>query len=57
MSSNDQPEQSDDPRAKWRRLPAEPAHYVEETHIDGDASGYTVPAVDPGADFTRNYGG
>ncbi|MEG8184441.1 hypothetical protein GZH49_39000 [Nocardia terpenica] len=49
-------EQVGDPRARWRRLPAEPARYVEETHVDGSSSSYTVPAVDPTQDFIRLYG-
>ncbi|MBF6175904.1 hypothetical protein [Nocardia blacklockiae] len=57
MSSDDHREQVDDPRARWRHLPPEPDRYVEETQVDGDSSGYTVPAVDPGQDFTRLYGG
>ncbi|WP_227462817.1 MULTISPECIES: hypothetical protein, partial [unclassified Nocardia] len=56
MSSNSHLEQADDPRAQWRRLPAEPAYYVEETDVDGSSSSYTVPAVDPGQDFVRLYG-
>ncbi|WP_156055655.1 hypothetical protein [Nocardia sp. NRRL WC-3656] len=57
MSSNSHQEQVDDPRARWRRLPAEPAYYVEETDVDGSSSSHTVPAVDPAQDFTRLYGG
>ncbi|QLY28909.1 hypothetical protein [Nocardia huaxiensis] len=57
MSTNDHDEQVDDPRARWRRLPAEPTRYVEETSIDGSSSGHAVPAVDPAQDFTRLYGG
>ncbi|MFI9507833.1 hypothetical protein [Nocardia sp. NPDC052566] len=57
MSSNSDREQVDDPRARWRHLPAEPTHYVEETHVDGSSSSYTVPAVDPTQDFIRLYGG
>ncbi|MFE3794456.1 hypothetical protein KHQ06_31770 [Nocardia tengchongensis] len=56
MSSNSHGEQVDDPRARWRHLPAEPTHYVEETHVDGSSSSYTVPAVDPTQDFIRLYG-
>ncbi|ATL68832.1 hypothetical protein CRH09_24220 [Nocardia terpenica] len=56
MASNTQREQVGDPRARWRRLPAEPARYVEETHVDGSSSSYTVPAVDPTQDFIRLYG-
>ncbi len=56
MSSNSDREQHVDPRARWRRLPAEPARYVEETHIDGSSSSFTVPAVDPIQDFIRLYG-
>ncbi|WP_194818704.1 hypothetical protein [Nocardia sp. XZ_19_385] len=57
MSSNSHQEQVDDPRARWRRLPAEPARYVAETPVEGNSSSYTVPAVDPGQEFTRLYGG
>ncbi|WP_216894236.1 hypothetical protein [Nocardia alni] len=57
MSSDSHRGQVDDPRARWRRLPAEPDHYVEETHTDGSSSNYTVPAVDPTQDFIRLYGG
>ncbi|MEU8899301.1 hypothetical protein [Nocardia sp. NPDC048505] len=57
MSENDQPVQENDPRARWRHLPPEPVRYVEETHLDGESSSYTVPAVDPGQDFVRLYGG
>jgi hypothetical protein len=57
MSSNSHREQVEDPRARWRRLPAEPARYVEETHVDGSSSSYTTPAVDPTQDFIRLYGG
>ncbi|NKY87302.1 hypothetical protein [Nocardia veterana] len=57
MSSNGDREQVEDPRARWRHLPAEPARYVEETHAEGSSSDYTVPAVDPSQDFTRLYGG
>ncbi|MFE3024515.1 hypothetical protein [Nocardia tengchongensis] len=56
MSSNSHGEQVDDPRARWRHLPAEPTHYVEETHVDGSSSSYTVPNVDPTQDFIRLYG-
>lgn len=56
MSSNSHPEQADDPRAQWRRLPAEPAYYVEETDVDASSSSYSVPAVDPAQDFVRLYG-
>ncbi len=56
MSSNSHHEQGDDPRAQWRHLPAEPDHYVEESHVDGSSSDYTVPAVDPTQEFTRLYG-
>lgn len=56
MPSNSHSEQADDPRARWRHLPAEPACYVEETDVDGRSSSYTVPAVDPAQDFTRLYG-
>ncbi|PXX60869.1 hypothetical protein DFR70_10960 [Nocardia tenerifensis] len=56
MSSNSHQKQDEDPRARWRHLPAEPAQYVEETHIDGSSSSYTVPAVDPTQDFIRLYG-
>ncbi|RDI55883.1 hypothetical protein [Nocardia mexicana] len=56
MSSSNHRNQADDPRARWRHLPAEPARYTEETHIDGSSSGYTVPAVDPTQDFIRLYG-
>ncbi|MFE6861039.1 hypothetical protein [Nocardia sp. NPDC057668] len=57
MSSDTHPEQVDDPRAKWRKLPPEPARYVEETQVDGGSSNYTVPMVDPAQDFIRLYGG
>ena len=57
MSSDSHQEQAEDPRARWRHLPAEPAQYVEETHIDGSSSNHTVPAVDPAQDFIRLYGG
>lgn len=57
MSSDSHSEQVDDPRARWRHLPAEPTHYVEETNVDGSSSNHTVPAVDPGQEFTRLYGG
>ncbi|MFE3955890.1 hypothetical protein ACFXPS_17075 [Nocardia sp. NPDC059091] len=56
MSSNNHREQADDPRARWRRLPVEPAQYVEETHVDGSSSSYSVPTVDPTQDFIRLYG-
>ncbi|MFF2549522.1 hypothetical protein ACFVUS_00930 [Nocardia sp. NPDC058058] len=56
MSSNEDQEQVEDPRARFRHLPAEPARYVEETNVDGSSSSYTVPAVDPVQDFTRMYG-
>ncbi|WP_225726890.1 MULTISPECIES: hypothetical protein [unclassified Nocardia] len=56
MSSNSHREQDDDPRARWRRLPVEPTQYVEETHVDGSSSSYTVPAVDTTQDFIRLYG-
>jgi hypothetical protein len=57
MSSNSHREQVDDPRARWRRLPAEPAHYVEEVDGGGSSSSYSIPAVDPTQDFVRLYGG
>ncbi|WP_405183068.1 hypothetical protein OG225_19845 [Nocardia sp. NBC_01377] len=57
IMSNSHQEQVDDSRARWRRLPAEPAYYIEETHLDGSSSSYMVPAVDPAQDFIRLYGG
>ncbi|MGA4789916.1 hypothetical protein [Nocardia sp. AB354] len=57
MTSNSHREQDGDPRAQWRRLPAEPAYYVEETDVDGSSASYTVPAVDSTQDFIRLYGG
>jgi hypothetical protein len=56
--SNSHREQPDDPRARWRQLPAEPdpARYVEESGIDGRSSNFLVPAVDPTQDFLRLYG-
>lgn len=57
MSTSDDHEQDADPRAKWRTLPPEPVPSVEQTHVEGSSSDYTVPNVDPGQDFTRNYGG
>lgn len=54
MSSNSH-EEANDPRAHWRHLPPEPTPSVEETHIDGSSSSYTVPSVDPTQDFIRLY--
>ncbi|MEV5834278.1 hypothetical protein [Nocardia sp. NPDC052112] len=46
-----------DPRARWRHLPEEPDHHVEETQVQPTYSSYTLPAVDPTQDFIRLYGG
>ncbi|MQY31922.1 hypothetical protein [Nocardia aurantia] len=58
MTANGHGEQGEDPRARWRHLPAEPdpASFVEETDVDGRSSSFLVPAVDPAQDFTRLYG-
>ncbi|MCX4091069.1 hypothetical protein [Nocardia sp. alder85J] len=57
MSTSDDQKQAVDPRAKWRTLPPEPVPSTEQAHVEGSASDYTVPNVDPGQDFTRLYGG
>ena len=48
--------QDNDPRAKWRELPPEPAEYVEETSIEIRAADLGIPAIDLTEDWVRKYG-
>lgn len=51
------PDTAADPRARWRRLPPEPAQWIAETAVEPTSASYTVPNVDPAKDFIRRYGG
>ncbi|MEV0031330.1 hypothetical protein [Nocardia sp. NPDC050793] len=57
MAHDESRDRSEDPRAHWRHLPAEPTRHIEEIYVGPGASDYDLPAVDPDQDFIRRYGG
>ncbi|MFC9997082.1 hypothetical protein [Nocardia sp. NPDC127526] len=56
MPETELPDAEPDPRARWRRLPAEPAVWIEEKAVEPGAFAHGVPHVDETEDFVRKYG-
>ncbi|WP_169584341.1 hypothetical protein [Antrihabitans stalactiti] len=53
---NDEAEGAPDVRAKWRKLPDEPAYLVEETVREHGYSTNSMPGTDAEAEWILKYG-
>ena len=54
--ANDEADSAADARAKWRKLPDEPAYLVEETLREHDYSTSSMPGGDAEAEWILRYG-